>query len=196
MMLKGIRQATRRWWLGFALLGLGLLVAAACDSTNTYPIDFFSEMHYQKSWRFQEPPRLDSPASAVPITGGEMSYTRDEAKNLQNPLANDPNARKLGQQLYQTNCVACHGPQGQGNGPLAAIWKARQGAVPPANLTDQAVASLTDGELYWVLTNGYTSPNNQIQYPGGLTNMPAFGKLLTPQERWALVTYIRQLEGK
>ncbi len=191
--LVNLRKA-RRLVLGL-LAGTALaVVASACASTNTYPIDFFSEMHYQKSFRAQEPPRLDIPAGVVPTSGGEPQYTLEEARNLQNPLANDPQAAARGQQLYQVNCVACHGPNGEGNGPVAAFWRTVQGAVPPANLKDPAIVARTDGELYWILTYGYTSPENQAEYPGGLTNMPAFGKLLTPEQRWELVSYIRQLQ--
>ncbi len=190
-----IRSKTaRRLALGL-LAGTALaLLGSACVSTNTYPIDFFSEMHYQKSFRAQEPPSVDVPAGLVPITGGEPQYTLEEARNLQNPLANDPQAAARGQQIYAVNCVACHGPEGDGKGPMSVYWGVVQGAVPPTNLKDPAVVSRTDGELYWILTNGYTSPQNQVQYPHNLTNMPAFGKLLTPEERWALVSYIRQLQ--
>uniref|UniRef100_A0A7C2BF65 Cytochrome c n=1 Tax=Thermomicrobium roseum TaxID=500 RepID=A0A7C2BF65_THERO len=187
-------RLSRRFLLGVLAGSLLTILGSACVSSNTYPIDFFSEMHYQKSFRAQEPPRLDIPAGVVPITGGEPQYTFEEARNLQNPLANDPQAAARGQQLFQVNCVACHGPQGDGKGPLAVYWGLVQGAVPPANLKDPAVVARTDGELYWILTNGYTSPQHQTQYPGGLTNMPAFGKLLTPEQRWALVSYIRQLQ--
>ncbi|MDW8059659.1 MAG: cytochrome c [Thermomicrobium sp.] len=190
---RDLRQV-RRLVLGL-LAGTALAVlGSACVSTNTYPIDFFSEMHYQKSFRSQEPPRLDIPAGVVPITGGEPQYTLEQARDLQNPLANDPKAAARGQQLYQVNCVQCHGPQGDGKGPMAAFWGLTQGAVPPANLKDPAIVARTDGELYWILTNGYTSPQNQAQFPDGLTNMPAFGKLLTPEQRWELVAYIRQLQ--
>ncbi|WP_448575972.1 c-type cytochrome [Thermomicrobium sp.] len=195
MARSSIRSTTaRRLVLGF-LAGTALaLLGGACVSSNTYPIDFFSEMHYQKSFRAQEPPRLDVPAGVVPITGGEPQYTLEEARNLRNPLANDPQAAASGQQLYAANCVSCHGPQGEGNGPMSAYWRAVQGSVPPTNLKDPAVVARTDGELFWILTYGYTSPENQVQYPHNITNMPAFGKLLTPEQRWALVSYIRELQ--
>jgi len=190
-----IRSKTARHLVLGLLAGTALAVlGSACVSSNTYPIDFFSEMHYQKWFRAQEPPSLDVPAGVVPITGGEPQYTLEEARNLQNPLANDPQAAARGQQLYAVNCVACHGPQGDGKGPMSVYWGVVQGAVPPTNLKDPAVVSRTDGELYWILTNGYTSPQNQVQYPHNLTNMPAFGKLLTPEQRWALVSYIRELQ--
>jgi mono/diheme cytochrome c family protein len=183
--------------VGVALAGLAVaLVAAGCSSTNTYPIDFFSEMHYQKSFRSQEPPRLDVPAGAVPVTGGEPVYAFEEARDLENPLAGDPQARQWGAQLYAVNCVVCHGPEGRGNGPMAVYWGLQQGAVPPSDLTSAEVVARTDGELYWILTYGYSSPEHQAPYPGGLANMPAFGKLLAPEERWALVAYVRQLQGQ
>ncbi len=195
MARSSIHSTTVRRLLRGLLVGAALaLLGSACASTNTYPIDFFSEMHYQKSFRAQEPPRLDVPAGVVPVTGGEPQYTLEEARNLRNPLANDPQAAASGQQLYAANCVSCHGPQGEGNGPMSAYWRAVQGSVPPTNLKDPAVVARTDGELFWILTYGYTSPENQVQYPHNITNMPAFGKLLTPEQRWALVSYIRELQ--
>jgi len=195
MARSSIHSTTVRRLLRGLLAGAALaLLGSACASTNTYPIDFFSEMHYQKSFRAQEPPRLDVPAGVVPVTGGEPQYTLEEARNLRNPLANDPQAAARGQELYAANCVSCHGPQGEGNGPMSAYWRAVQGSVPPTNLKDPAVVARTDGELFWILTYGYTSPENQVQYPHNITNMPAFGKLLTPEQRWALVSYIRELQ--
>ena len=195
MARSSIRSTTVRRLLRGLLAGAALtLLGSACASTNTYPIDFFSEMHYQKSFRAQEPPRLDVPAGVVPVTGGEPQYTLEEARNLRNPLANDPQAAARGQELYAANCVSCHGPQGEGNGPMSAYWRAVQGSVPPTNLKDPAVVARTDGELFWILTYGYTSPENQVQYPHNITNMPAYGKLLTPEQRWALVSYIRELQ--
>jgi mono/diheme cytochrome c family protein len=95
-----------------AVLLIGLVVAA-CDSTATYPIDFFSEMHYQKSWHAQEPPRPDAPAGIVPITGGAVpNYTMDEAKAIPNPVPVNAQSQQLGQQLFAVNCQVCHGPNG------------------------------------------------------------------------------------
>ncbi|HUY99057.1 MAG TPA: c-type cytochrome [Thermomicrobiaceae bacterium] len=212
------RRIWRRGWILLALLLIAAAVAA-CDSTNEYPIDFFPEMHYQPSFTGQQPPRLDSPASAIAFGGGNIplggalepnanmvrpgpagtpipadvpNYTVDEAATLKNPLPNDAATQALGQQLFTVNCVVCHGADGKGDGPAAVLVFQANKAPTPANLTnptlkspkDNSSAQLTDGELFYVLTNGY----------GGY--MPPFGHLLTPQERWALVVHIRHLEGK
>lgn len=204
------------------LLVLLVLVLSACDSNNTYPIDFFSEMHYMKSFRAQEPPRIDSPSSAIPFKGGNdvqlggaigpdaqmvrnpisasgtqiplftPNYSAAEAKNLKNPVPMNQQSLAEGAQLFSVNCVVCHGADGKGDGIAAALVFTANGKPKPANLTNPTLlspttnkpAQLTDGEIFWVITNGY----------GGY--MPNFGNLLTPAERWALVDHIRQLEGK
>lgn len=201
------------------LLVLLVLVLSACDSTNTYPIDFFSEMHYMKSFRAQEPPRLDSPSSAIPFNGGNdvvggaigpdaqmvrpspsgspiplftPNFSATDAKNVKNPLPMNQQSLAEGAQLFSVNCVVCHGADGKGDGVAAALVFTANGKPKPANLTNPTLLSpstnkpeqITDGEIFWVITNGY----------GGY--MPNFGNLLTPAERWALVNHIRQLQGK
>ena len=39
-------------------------------STGTYPIDIFQEMHYNQTYKAQEPPRLLPPSQSYPISGG------------------------------------------------------------------------------------------------------------------------------
>ncbi len=200
----------------FAAASMLLLVAAGCDSTNTYPIDFYSGMHYSPAWHAQEPPRVDSPNGAIQVnqktiatlaygpfvnTGGAAptNYTLDEAKGIKNPLdANDANL-KAGSDLFAFNCVQCHGQKGlgldtpnpsAGDAFMVIYFKAANQGLPqdqqiilPRNLTTDPVASLSDGEIYYYITNG-------------INHMPAFGNLLTPEQRWQLVLHIRQLEGK
>jgi mono/diheme cytochrome c family protein len=168
----------RRAWLLGASLTLAL-VLAGCASTNTYPIDFFSEMHYQKSWGAGEPDGWNPPAGAVPITGGEVAYTMEEAAELENPFAGDAAAEALGAQLFAINCSQCHGIDGQANTFIAATFQG-YGANPPANLVEMP-RGLNDGEIFFVVTHGF---------PEG---MPAFQRLLTEEQRWAVVAHLRTL---
>lgn len=76
--------------------------------------------------------------------------------------------------LYQSQCIACHGTSGQGDGPLAA-----QLEPPPTNFHDRERAenrSLLG--LYDAISNGIDG-----------TAMTAFGNL-TDQQRWSLAFYV------
>ena len=76
----------------------------------------------------------------------------------------------LGQRAYEDNCVSCHGPTGQGDGPLAAGLNKR-----PADLT---TISRRNGGTFPVAQvmstiDGYTRGQH-----GGAQTMPEFGDLL------------------
>jgi hypothetical protein len=160
------------------------LSLAACSSTATYPIDFFSEMHYQKSWHAQEPPRPNAPSTLVPITGDAVpDYTFEEAADLTNPIPETPESQQRGAELFAVNCVVCHGPEGNGDGTVSGYFNAAN--VPaPADLRRDDIRALTDGQLFWVITNGFG------EY------MPPFGNLITPEQRWAVVIHIRDLQER
>jgi mono/diheme cytochrome c family protein len=177
----GARTGLRRVWLLGATAALGLVLAGCGDfvpSTNTYPIDFFSEMHYSKAWGHGEPDGWNPPAGAVPITGGEVDYEMDEAADIENPF--DANA-ELGAEVYRLNCVQCHGPDAEGDGIMAEIYFPAYEADVPPNLRE-ATGDRADGEIFWIVTNGLG------EY------MPAFRMLLTEEERWALVDHLREIE--
>jgi len=174
-------------------LVLGLLLTA-CASTGSYPRDVFTEMHYQQSYRSQEPPRLAPPRDSVPVTGREIVYTFDEYKTLQVPAAvaagYDP-ARAS--KLYRVNCALCHGAQGKGDGPMRAFLT----GFPPADLTGPASQTSTEGELFGFINYGgrigFAAAQRGIESP---SPMPAFSKLLTAEERWLLVLFIKSLAGQ
>jgi len=80
-----------------------------------------------------------------------------------------------GKQVFEANCVPCHGADGYGNGPRAA------GLNPPPRNYHSGVFKFGTSVLtmYHTVTNGS---------PG--TSMPSF-VALTPEERMAVVHYIR-----
>jgi mono/diheme cytochrome c family protein len=95
-----------------------------------------------------------------------------------NPIPADAASLEAGRLLYQQDCLACHGSQGKGDGPAGLALNPH-----PADLTQHTVPGVhTDGQLYLWITNGY---------PGSA--MPAFSKILTDEQRWHLVNFIRTL---
>lgn len=88
-----------------------------------------------------------------------------------------------GQTLFARYCVACHGPNGEGNGPAAAALRIR-----PADLTQPHIWGHTDGEMFWWLTHGIDDPGAG---PGGGLVMPGFQAAIPDEGRWALIDYVR-----
>jgi len=124
------------------------------------------------------PPRT-MPAGTFPTQGGEPSMTREAAANsLQNPVSPTAAALHNGADLFATHCAVCHGPVGKGDSPVAA----RLHLTPP-DLATAHLAARTDGYLYAFIRNGSSG-------------MPALGDAMSPIERWQVVLYLRQLQGK
>ncbi len=84
-----------------------------------------------------------------------------------------------GAALFPEHCAMCHGADGRGDGPAAKGLP-----VPPADLTAGHLWMHSDGELFWWLTHGIEAPE------GGLA-MPAFANILSDDDRWRLIDYIR-----
>jgi high-affinity iron transporter len=77
----------------------------------------------------------------------------------------------VGERLYGERCAQCHGARGFGDGPAAAGLN-----PPPARLADPAVlAAVTPLDVYRRVSLGV---------PG--TAMPAFGAVLSADQRWGL----------
>ncbi len=95
-----------------------------------------------------------------------------------NPLKGDAAATAAGKKLYDINCSICHGAKGQGDGVAAAGL-----SKPPANHTTAAVQGLSDGALFWKITEG-KGP------------MPSYKAIYNDTQRWQLVNYIRTLAKK
>jgi mono/diheme cytochrome c family protein len=99
-------------------------------------------------------------------------------KDAKNPLPpTDENVAK-GKANFSHYCIACHGLDGQNSGvPFADSM-----APPVPSLASANIQSYTDGQLKWVIDNGI--------FPSG---MPASKGILTDEEIWSTVVYIRHL---
>lgn len=89
----------------------------------------------------------------------------------------------VGKQKYDQLCATCHGPAGAGDGPAGKALN------PPArNLqTGDFKYGGTDQDLFDVISNGAASK-------GGSPLMAPWGSILSEQDRWAVVKYIRTLQ--
>ncbi len=101
--------------------------------------------------------------------------------DVRNPLADDPESIARGETLYQTQCAACHGTTGLGDGPTAANL-----TPPPAPLAMTA-RHMPDAYLYWRITEGGAAWG---------TGMPAYGNVLSEEEIWDVINYLRHLASQ
>jgi mono/diheme cytochrome c family protein len=84
-----------------------------------------------------------------------------------NPYAGNQQASAAGKILFAEHCAQCHGKDAHGlRGP---------------SLRSLRIEQATDGELAWILKNGYVR--------GG---MPSWSRLPEP-ERWQIIAYLRSL---
>ena len=100
-------------------------------------------------------------------------------KGLKNPLAGNTAATTEGKLIYEQMCVLCHGITGKGNGEAGLSLEKK-----PANfLAIKDLPNETDGEIFWKITIGKPP-------------MSSYDELLTEDQRWQLVNYIRVLNRK
>jgi len=89
-----------------------------------------------------------------------------------------PTSGDNGADIFKKQCVACHGKNGEGDGPAAVALNPR-----PSDLTDEAVMErLTDDDLRKVIAQGVGS-------------MPGFESILEPDELEAVLEYVRSLSS-
>jgi mono/diheme cytochrome c family protein len=92
------------------------------------------------------------------------------------PLPLTPELMARGRERYDIFCAPCHGLGGYGDGMIVA----RGYRQPPSFHTAQ-VRSRQNGYLFDVIANGFAS-------------MPAYRVQIKPEDRWAIVAYVRALQ--
>jgi cytochrome c oxidase cbb3-type subunit III len=119
-------------------------------------------------------PVLPMPTGAAAVPEGPYAGIAVSAveSTAVNPYGNDPNAAKRGEALFLAmNCSGCHGAD------------AKTGIFAP-NLTNN----------YWRYGSSDADVFNSIYY-GRARGMPAWGAVLSKDQIWELVAYIRSLGG-
>ena len=90
-----------------------------------------------------------------------------------------PVSRELvdrGQQRFDIYCSECHGRLGDGNGMIPS-----RGYRRPPSYHIPRLRTAATGHFFDVMTNGFGA-------------MPPYGSMIPPQDRWAIVAYIRALQ--
>jgi mono/diheme cytochrome c family protein len=114
-------------------------------------------------------------SSAIAVRAQSNWQIPASAKTEKSPLKVAPDTVKKGRGLFTSRCQKCHGLQGKGDGPDADPKN------KPADLTASKAADNPDGVLFYKVANG--------QPP----KMPAFKGLMSRDEIWTVVEYVKSL---
>jgi len=178
----------------FAILSvsLGLAVLTGCSGVQrTPPIQLWPDMRMQPKFEAQQTSGLfvDGRASRrrpdgvvarghmledTPVNTGLLADGMYIGKS---PIAVTPSVLAEGEWRFNTYCAPCHDKTGLGKGMVSQRWTAWQ----PANLTEDRLVEAADGDLFNVITYGRRT-------------MPPYGAPNRPEERWAIIAYLRVLQ--
>ena len=99
-------------------------------------------------------------------------------KDDKNPTPDTPATVKEGQEHFGHHCQICHGMDGAATG----VPFANKMSPPVPDLKSKDVQDYTDGQLKWIIDNGIE--------PSG---MPGWKGILSDEEAWNIVRFIRHL---
>ncbi len=165
--------------LVFGMALFAALAVAGCTS-GAYPVDIFYEQHYQQSYKSHEPPRMAGVEGAVAFYPAPPNTTDDS-----------------GAHLFEVNCQMCHGTDGRESGlVLQRLIKgpAEGGYGYQYNIFDPETNEPRPPDLTVLEPNVIDGYLKSSVRPFGLNSvMPPFGKLLSEDERQAIIQYVGTL---
>ncbi len=172
-----------------AALSCGFLLAGCGADGDRTTLKFLPGMLEPVPYEAYDPNPLTAdgktlmlpPEGTVPVDGRRFPFGPDEAEairageELESPLQPTEDVVDRGRAVFETKCVVCHGSGGAGDGPII-------GRFPnPPNLLAEHARMYPDGRIYHLITLGQ-----------GL--MPPHAVQVLPDDRWAVIAYVRTLQ--
>ena len=165
------------------------------------PIEVFPDMDHQAKYKPQAESKFFADGRADrQIPAGTVPFGRDGAKadpaflraddfRYEGKLADGTFGRRFpagvevtrdfvlrGQNRYQIYCTPCHGQLGDGNGITKSY-----GMLTTPTYHDDRLRAMTEGEIFNTITHGKNT-------------MMSYADKLAPDDRWAVVAYVRALQ--
>jgi mono/diheme cytochrome c family protein len=181
-----------------ALVPVALAVKARHSKSDKPRIHIIQDMDAQPKYKAQrENPifadgRADREALPGTVAVGHLNeddhFFRGRAQGgwartfpAQVDLSEETMAR--GKARFGIYCTPCHGQAGLGDGMVhkRAEALAQGGWIQPTNMTQEYVRNQPVGELFNTISNG-------------VRNMPGYAPQIPPEDRWAIIMYVRALQ--
>lgn len=161
------------------ILAFCVLMAAAFSACRHEDPGFIymPDMVYTPAFKPQRAPYRLPVQGTIPRGYVPYRYTSSEeaGKALINPLPPTKSVLARGQYLFNSYCIACHGPMGEGDGYVVPKFPR------PPSLQSDKVRGWPDGSIFHVITRGQTV-------------MPSYASQISVQDRWAIIHYVRALQ--
>lgn len=183
-----------------ALIPFGLFAMARNSLTETPQYNIVPNMDYQAKYKAQRKNEFfkdsDSRAERLQVEGtvavGELRvdahlYEGKEgnafARTFPASIPLDEATMARGEERFGIYCTPCHGLTGDGDGMVhRRAFALGEGTwVKPTNINEPKVAQTPVGELF-----------NTISH--GIRNMPGYARQISPEDRWAIILYMRALQ--
>ena len=175
-----------------ARLGALMLLVAAFSGCERQMRNMYEQPRYdpgEGSPLFADGKAMRAPpAGSVPAAAGDLAATSSGRRGENVPAqwraayerqSLPPVTRALlqrGQERYEIYCLPCHSPAGDGDGPVV-----RHGFPHPPSYHEQRLRDAPDRHFFDVITHGHG-----VMY--------SYADRVAPEDRWAIVAYIRALQ--
>ncbi len=150
------------------------------------PLQIRYDMQYQTKVGAQQPSTFfadrktmrDHVPGTVPRDGSLYPYTtfQEAEAELTNPVAGNTAVLARGKNRFNSFCSPCHSVTGQDTTEVV-----HKGLQKPPNLAGANARSYSDAHLFHVISAGQNI-------------MPGYADKLKPEDRWAIVNYVRELQ--
>jgi mono/diheme cytochrome c family protein len=158
-----------------------LTVLAGCENgmRDMYDQPKYKPLAASTLW---EDGRASRPLEPGTVIHSEGALAGTSSGRLGATVSNDGEASftaislQRGRERYDIYCSPCHGLKGDGDG-----YVSRRGFPRPPSYHNEQLRSAPDLHFYQVITNGYGT-----MYP--------YADRLSPDDRWAVVAYVRALQ--
>ena len=160
------------------LAATSALALFGCGKHESNYFIYMPDMYWTKGLKYQQPGMKPPVEGTVPRGHHAMpaAMTMDEAgKAYANPLRRTEAVLERGRHVYVNTCIVCHGPVGEGDGTIVPKFPR-----PPSLLSDK-IRGYPDGNIYFIITRGQNL-------------MSSYAGQILPEDRWAVVHYIRALQ--
>jgi mono/diheme cytochrome c family protein len=161
------------------LIPLLFLLLAGCTHEKPNFI-YMPDMVYSPAFKAQKIGSMMMPvAGTVPRDFQSYHFPTDpndfSGGGYKNPIRPTKTVLERGQFMFNTYCIECHGPNGEGDGTIVPKFPR-----PPTLQSDKAI-HYPDAYIFQMVSKGRNL-------------MPSYASQISAEDRWTIIHYVRALQ--